>query len=147
MTSIAVQIAEGVRRELAHAPLTMEPVVGRTYDTTAKLKDAGTLHVDVIGAGWAVEAGSVGQIARNVRVQLVVRKRLDHPSREDDPTELDRLMLLVEQLEEFFFLRELDSVEAAWIAGDTVGPIDEDYRLWRQFTAVTTLTYRTFGDI
>lgn len=142
----AVTVADAVLKELQSATLTLMPVYGRTYDTHRELKDAGVLHVDVIGAGHKLTAIARDTLARDPIVQVVVRKRLANSTRDDDCEDMDRLSLLVEEIENYFAQRWLDVCDAAWQSTETVGPVDEDYAQWRQYTIVITMTFRLVGE-
>jgi hypothetical protein len=145
--AVSVAVAEEVYRKLRATTLTLVPVYGRTYNTKRQLKDNGVLHVDVIGAGYKLTPVARDTVARDPIVQIVIRKRLDNPSRDDDRLEQDRLGLLVEEIENLFLQGWLDGVDAAWQDCETIGPIDDpDYMEWRQFTVIIALTFRVHGE-
>jgi hypothetical protein len=144
--SIAVAVAEGVRDLLRARTGTLNPEYGRTYDTTMKLEDMGVLHVDVVGAGHKLTPIARDIIARDPIVQVVIRKRLSNPTRDDDDNEQDRLALLTEEIECFFAQQWLGGYPASWQACETVGPVDEHYAKWRQFTTIITMTFRVAGE-
>jgi hypothetical protein len=145
--SAVVLVADAVLKELQATTLTLRPVYSRTYDTTQKLKDADTLHVDVIGAGHKLTPIARDTVARDPVVQIVVRKRLTNAMRDDDREELDRLSLLCEEIESHFAQRWLTNFDAAWQSTETVGPIDApDYIDWRQFTEIISMTFRVDSE-
>ena len=146
-TAIAVAVADAVLQELRTTTATLNPTYGRTYDNDRELKDSGTLHIDVMNAGHKLEPLSRAEAARDPVVQIVVRKKLDNASPDDDQAELDRLTLLLEEIEDLFFLRRLDKVEAVWTASETFGPLNADYHQYRQFTAIIQMTFRVHGDV
>jgi len=146
-TAIAVAIADAVEKQLKATTRTLNPVYGRTYETTRELKDNNVLHVDIVNAGHKLNPIARDTVARDPIIQVVIRKRLSNGSRADDKSELDRLNLLVEEIEDTFAQKWLDEYPATWQSCETVGPIDEpDYRVWRQFTVVISITFRADED-
>lgn len=146
--SVETAVADAVLKELQTTTRTLNPVYGRTYNTNRelKLKDAGVLHIDVVNAGHKLNAIARDTAARDPVVQVIIRKRLSNPTRDEDRDDLDRLTLLLEEIEDFFFQRWLDEYQAAWQSTETVGPVDDDYAQWRQFTAVISMTFRVSGE-
>jgi hypothetical protein len=144
--SVEIAVADAVLKELQTTTRTLNPVYSRTYNTNRELKDAGILHLDVVNAGHKLNAIARDTAARDPVVQVVIRKRLSNPTRDEDRDDLDRLALLTEEIEQFFFQRWLDEYPAAWQSTETVGPVDEDYAQWRQFTVVVSMTFRVSED-
>jgi hypothetical protein len=145
--AVSVAVADAVMQELRSITLTLNPVYGRTYNTDRKLKDNGTLHIDVVAAGHKLAPIARDTVARDPVVQIVVRKRLNNASRADDPPEIDRLCKLVEEIENHFAQAWLNEADAAWQACETFGPLDDDFLgEWRQFTAIIAITFRVHGD-
>jgi len=97
--------------------------------------------------GYKIEVLSRVSKSRDPIVQVVVRKKLNNETRDADQSELDRLGLLVEEIEDHFFLRRLDDIEAVWMNCETFGPLNADYRQYRQFTAIIQLTFRVHGSL
>lgn len=146
-TAVAVSIADAVEKQLRAVARTLNPVYGRTYETTRELKDNNVLHVDIVNAGHKLTPIARDTIARDPVVQVIVRKRLVNGTRAEDPPELDRLNLLVEEIENSFAQKWLDDCPASWQSCETIGPVDEpDYRMWRQFTVVISMTFRADED-
>ena len=146
MASIAVGVAKAVLDQLKAAPLSLTATYGRTYNTDRQLKDAGTLHGDVVGAGHKLTPIARDLVARDLVVQVVVRKRLSNASRDSDQAEQDRLMEFCEEIEDLFVQDWVDAYDASWLSTETTGPIDDDYAEWRQFTVIISMTFRVSRD-
>lgn len=144
--SVETAVADAVLKELQTTTRTLNPVYGRTYNTNRELKDAGVLHIDVVNAGHEVSALARDTLARDPVVQVIIRKRLSNATRDEDRDDLDRLTLLLEEIEGFFFQRWLEEYPAAWQSTETVGPVDDDYAERRQFTVVLSMTFRVAGE-
>ena len=147
LQATSVAVADAVLEELRTTTRTLNPEYSRTYDNTRELKDSDVLHIDVVNTGRKLTAVSRGSCARDPIIQVIVRQRLGSATadREGDEENLDRLHLLVEEIEDYFFHRRLGQAEAVWMATETFGPSNEEYRVTRQFTAIINLTFRAHG--
>ncbi len=142
----SVSIADAVVQELRTITLTRNPVYSSTYNTDRQLKDNGILHIDVISAGHEITPIARDVTCRDQVIQIVVRKRLNNSDRKDDDAEIDRLCKLAEEIEDHFDLGWLDEADAACLKCEPLERYDDDYREWRQFTAIIAITFRKYGD-
>lgn len=152
--SILVLVAEAVAAELRSITFTLKASINRNrYVTTIELSDIGSLRVDVV-PGDVDEVGKAGRAGtvRTCRIDVVIRKRFNESTEVDAATgeihaeEIDRLILLAEQIQAFFDGRRLELYpQATWMDNpETFRPIyDPNHlRTLRQFTGVVGIKYR-----
>ena len=143
-----VMVAEAVANELRGETFTLNPTVERTYVTVLKLSDLGALRIDVQAGDLEADLATRGESEYTCAVGIAVRKRFDvededAASGKIDVKEIDRLILLVEEIHAFFVERPLSAYpEAVW-ASVEFQPLysPQHLREWRQFTGIVALTY------
>lgn len=136
-------VAQAVTDELNGATFSLPFTAERRYAPQYELADMDSLHVTVVPRGLTVAmAGrSAGQF--DCAVDVAVQKRFSS----DEPSEIDPLMDLAEEIAEFFRGRRLAALpDAAWIRTEHQ-PIyaPEHMRELRQFTSVITMTFKLMG--
>jgi len=136
-------IADAVVAELNGHEFSQEFTAERTYDTTLKLEDAGTLHVTVVPKALAEEVASRSADQVDYLIDVAVRKKPESVSN----TELDPLVGLVEEIRAFLRRRRLAKYEGAICIRTPIEPVfaPEHLREYGQFTSVLTLTFRVMG--
>lgn len=155
---IAAAVAEG---EFGTAVFTPE----RTYADwdleltnidALDLRDSDKLHVDVVShtTQQATQLSSRGTIQYTVPVDIAVRRKFGTDKTSDDTgrvavEEIDKLMLLVQQLHVLFTAQRLvqDFEHAVWdnAAGGTnivAAPVRQHLRELRQFTGIIRIFFR-----
>ena len=143
-----VSVADAVAEELRRTTFTLKPAVGRTYNAKTPLADAGTLHVDVVAGDQKIDAATRDELLYEPRIDIAVRKRFDESTEVDSGgdiivKEMDRLVLLVEEIAEFFVLRPLELYADAKWTDLEFRPIwsPQHFDEWRQFTGIVAIQY------
>lgn len=154
--AVVVAIAKAVTTELATATLSraIEPL--RSYADWAKplddeLPECGPLLVDVVPVSTKQESElqNSSELRYLVPIDIAVRQRfgtelIDKDTKRIAITEIDALMLLVQEIHELFTPKELtDLPDATWKRSSVlVSPHVRHLRESRQFTGVVRVTYR-----
>lgn len=148
-----VQVAEAVKAAIVAHDFGIAFECNRCYpDLDEKLKNAGKLRVDLVPFGHPVsELASRGSTSYRCTVQIVTRKRFDFGDQQVDsgriePAEIDRLILLEEQIHEFLCHEDQRELRANmnWQAmkiTDTY--LTKHLREMQQFTGLMLVTYDT----
>ncbi len=147
-----VRVAEAVAAELRAQTFTLNAKVERKYITDLELKDYGTLYVDVQAGDLESEAVTRDEAEYDCEIGIAIRKRFDTEDEdavtgEIDTKEIDRLVLLTEEIHAFFFQRVLAAyTDAAWV-GVAFRPVYSPTHLreWRQFTGIVVVSYRVIA--
>lgn len=132
-------IADAVVTELNAGDFSQEFEAERHYRPVFDAAQLKTLRVSVVPKKIEIASLARSSNQYEVGVDVAVQKKLDSDTKE----EIDPLMQLVEEIGEFFRLRPLASVAAAWIKTENA-PIYalEHLEQQRVFTSVVTLTFR-----
>ena len=141
--SIITDVAQAVTDELNGATFSQPFTAERQYLPVFELPDMKVLHVTVAPRGIAISALDRGRCQHDVQIDIAVQKKITT----DTPAEIDPLMALVQEIADFFKLRQLVSLPAAvWIKTENA-PIYalEHLQELRQFTSVLTLTFKVMG--
>jgi hypothetical protein len=134
-----VKVAEAIKEELNRRPFTLPFDAVRSYETDTELKDLGTLHVDVVAVNAPTSLDDRGSVGYACRVDIGVRKKLSQV----DVDEVDRLMLLVQEIAESFIAIRLASYPgAAWQSTDIrVWYVPRHLRELLQFTGIVRVEF------
>jgi len=138
--AVIIDIAEAVKNELNAGEFSQEFEAARAYRPVFELPEMKTLHVTVVPKGVEMEGAARSLVQHDYQVDVAVQKKFE----KDEPTELDPLMTLVEEIIDFFRLRRLKTVENAICVKASNEPVysQEHMEQFRQFTSVITLTFR-----
>jgi len=133
-------IADAVVQELNAGSWSLPLSAERHYRPLFDLADMAALHVTVVPKGIVVERLDRTRNQEDVQVDVAVQKKFST----GDNAELDALVVLVQEIADFFRLRRLTAYPAAvWVRSENV-PVyaPEHMDELRQFTSVLTLTFR-----
>jgi hypothetical protein len=143
---LLLDIADAVVAELNATPV--PPATGfsqpftatRAYRPQFDLVELKTLKVTVVPKGIEIINITRHSNQNDVSVDVAVQKKVDP----NDPSEIDALMALVEQIGDFFRLRRLTSFPTAlWTKTENLPVYSPDHLETKQvFTSVLTLTFR-----
>ena len=155
MSAILVSTADAVLNALADHRFSQEFEPVRSYaDWELPLEDQDELHVDVVPVGSPeMELETRGSIDYSPQVDIVIRKRLASDQQEADGTlilpEVDDLVLLVQELAEYFMADRLAEFEgAAWERTQMLAAFKPSHlRQYRQFTGIIRLTFKAQTDL
>ena len=155
MLAILVSTADAVRSALADHRFGQEFEPVRSYaDWELPLEDSDELHADVVPVGSPdMELESRGSIAYAPQVDIVIRKRMAKEQQETDGTlilpEIDDLVLLVQEIAEYFMADRLTEFEdAAWAGTQMLAAFKPSHlRQYRQFTGIVRLTFTAQTDL
>lgn len=140
--STIIDIANGVVGELNSptSPIAGLATAERAYSPVFDLHDMKDLHVTVVPRGLEMSAASRSLTQSEVQIDIGVQEKLDSK----EQSEIDGLMVLVEQIADYLRGRRLGAVpEVVWLKTEN-NPIfaQEHMGELRQFTSVLTATYR-----
>jgi len=141
--SLVIAIAAAVVAELNSAPAGtfVQPFTAmRHYRPQFDLTQLKTLRVSVVPRGISITGLMRQANQHDTSVDVAVQKKVN-PA---DVAELDGLMLLSEQIADFFRFRRLTSLpEALWTKTENVPVYSPEHLETKQvFTSVLTLTFR-----
>ncbi|HUX15211.1 MAG TPA: hypothetical protein VMW52_01995 [Phycisphaerae bacterium] len=138
-SQMALDIADAVVSELNAGSWSQSFTAERMYHPVHKLADMDTLHVTVVPAGATREIDTRGSNRGSYDVDIGVQKKYQA----ETAAELDPLVDLVEEFEEYFLARRFDDPDVLCTASET-SPVysHEHMEQHRQFTAILTLTFR-----
>jgi len=154
--AVLVAAAEAVKTAFNGHVFSVTPLVAeRSYaDWDLALEDAGTLRADIVQAGYAkIEMATRGEIRYEPFVDVGIRKRFGEGDQAAngriDVADIDALVLLVEEVNEFFLGEILsDSRGSAWKAcAIRANPVTKHLRELRQFTGILRLTFDSLKAI
>ncbi len=147
--SIQVKVADAVAEEIRHQSFTLKPTVRRRYLRAIALSDLGTLYVDVQPGVMTTKAVSREAIEYTCRVDVLIRKRFTTEEENDvtgeiETEEIDRLLLLLEEIHDFFHMRALEAYpDAVWEAIEfRPGYVPAHLHTMRQFTGIVAATFK-----
>jgi hypothetical protein len=156
MSAVEVSIADAMVDGLASASLSQSFTPVRSYADWVQplehddtLKES-TLYVDVVpvATGQEIEAASQVTLGYTCPIDVAVRYKFGQDKMDSDNgrvvlAEIDKLMLLVQEIHELFTLRRMQSfVEAAWQGTKRlVAPHKPHLRDFRQFTGIVRVTF------
>jgi len=138
--STITDIADAVKNELNGHTFSQAFKAVRLYQPLYELADMKTLHVTVVPRAVVMEISSRTLVQHDYQIDVAVQKKFE----KDSPVEIDPLMMLVEEIADFFRLRRLAGYPSAvWLKTDN-DPVwsPEHMEQFRQFTSVLTLTFR-----
>lgn len=143
MPALITDIADALVTELnSAAPGTFaQPFTAvRGYRPQYDLAELKTLRVSVVPRGIGITGLMRNANQHDVAIDVAVQKKVS----EGNAAELDGLMLLTEQIADFFRLRRLAALpEALWTKTDNVPVYSPEHLEQKQvFTSVLTLTFR-----
>jgi len=141
--SLITTIADAIVTELNAAPsgtFAQPFTAARHYRPQFDLAELKTVRVSVVPKGIAITGLMRSANQNDVSVDVAVQKKVT----EGDTAELDGLMLLTEQIADFFRLRRLTALpEALWTKTDNVPVYSPEHLETKQvFTSVLTFTFR-----
>ena len=141
--SLITTIADAVVTELnGAAPGTFDQsfTAERHYRPQFDLAELKTVRVSVVPKAIGITSLMRNANQHDVSIDVAVQKKVS-PT---DAAELDGLMLLTEQIADFFRLRRLSALpEALWTKTDNVPVYSPEHLETKQvFTSVLTLTFR-----
>ena len=141
--SLITTIADAVATELNAAPagtFAQTFTAARHYRPQFDLAELKTVRVSVVPKGVGITSLMRNANQHDVAIDVAVQKKVN-PA---DAAELDGLMLLTEQIADFFRLRRLSALpEALWTKTDNVPVYSPEHLETKQvFTSVLTLTFR-----
>ena len=141
--SLITTIADAIVTELnGAAPGTFAQAftAARHYRPQFDLAELKTMRVSVVPKAIGITGLMRNANQHDVSIDVAVQKKVS-PT---DPAELDGLMLLTEQIADFFRLRRLSALpEALWTKTDNVPVCSPEHLEQKQvFTSVLTLTFR-----
>lgn len=141
--SLITTIADAVVTELNGAPagtFAQAFTAVRHYRPQFDLAELKTLRVSVVPKGIGITGLMRNANQHDVSIDVAVQKKVTA----GDGAELDGLMLLSEQIADFFRLRRLSALpEALWTKTDNVPVYSPEHLEQKQvFTSVLTLTFR-----
>ena len=141
--SLIITIADAVVTELNGAPVgtfAQTFTAARHYRPQFDLTELKTVRVSVVPKAISITGLMRNANQHDVSIDVAVQKKVN-PT---DAAELDGLMLLTEQIADFFRLRRLTALpEALWTRADNVPVYSPEHLETKQvFTSVLTLTFR-----
>jgi hypothetical protein len=156
MSAVEVSIADAMVSDLDGASLSQTFTPVRSYadwvqplEQDDALKES-TLYVDVVPVATAQEIDAASQVtlAYTCPIDVAVRYKFGQDKMDSDNgrvvlAEIDKLMLLVQEIHELFTLRRMQSFnDAAWQGTKRlVAPHKPHLRDFRQFTGIVRVTF------
>lgn len=150
MAAVAVDVCEEVKTVIDAATLSQNFTPERNYaDWERELTDLGTLAVDVCLVTTKQEANAETRgrlITYTELIDVVVRKKLtrDSTTGKIPNTQIDPLVLLVEEINELFILKRLTGYPSGVQQGESKivqSPIPRDLRELTQFTGIIRIPF------
>ena len=147
--SVVVEIADAVVADLNAGSFGQPFTAERHYLPVFELDDIKNLRVTVVPKAVAIQATGRNSNQHDVAIDVAVQKKLTKTgtagtgSAGIDPTEIDPLMALVEELADHFRFKRFTSPDAVWIRTQNE-PVfaPEHLDQFRVFTSLLTLTFR-----
>jgi len=115
-------------------------IAARHYRPQFDLAELRTLRVSVVPKGITITSSGRNSNQHDIAIDVAVQKKVDA----DDQEALDGLMLLTEQIADFFRLRRLAKMpDAIWIRTENVPVYSPEHLESKQvFTSVLTFSFR-----
>lgn len=137
--AVAIAIAKAVVTELNGHSFSSEFTAARYYLPVFPLEEMSTLHVSVVPKAVTDEMSSRSTTVGEYSVDIAVEQQVEP----ETLAPIDALMLLVEEIVDFFRLRPLTEYPTAVWVKTEYAPIFSPKRLeeHRLFTSVITLTF------
>ena len=138
--STLIAVADAVVASLNAGTFGQPFTAERKYQPAFNLADLDTLRVSVVPKSVSITTAARDTSYFDCAIDVGVQKKVDP----DDPTELDALMNLVEEIADHLRMQRLDDLpEAAWLSIEN-DPVfaPEHLDQQRTFTSVLTVTYR-----
>lgn len=160
-TAISVAVADAIADELRHHTFTLAPTTHRTYiqDKNLVLQDVSDLRIDVQVGEKKTDSASRETIIHFCETNIAVRKKFSDEESDSatgyiDTAEIDRLLLFVEELHDYFAKdadalsgRRLTSYDDAIYEGiEFFSHYAPDHlREERQFTSVLIVKFKVYA--
>ena len=142
--AVTVSVANALVSQLADGAFSQSFVPRLVFDNELELKNAGTLHVDVIMADVNADVESQTGVVYTVPIDVVVRQRFARNNDGDVPAaDVNNLILLVEEVFEGLALARLSGHPAAAYSEVEIRAlfVPKHLRELGQFTGIIRLTY------
>ncbi|MFO0839605.1 MAG: hypothetical protein U1D55_13900 [Phycisphaerae bacterium] len=138
--STIIDIADAIVASLNAGTFSQPFEAERKYQPVFELPDMQTLHVSVVPRSVAITTATRESSYFDCAVDVGVQRKVNP----DEPTELDELMNLVEEIADHLRMKRLDEAQqAAWVAIENEPAFaSEHLDQQRVFTSVLTVTYR-----
>ena len=138
--AVIIDIADAVVTELNAGSFSQAFTAERHYLPIFELEDLKGLRVTVVPKGVAIQSTGRNSNQHDVEIDVAVQKKLT----KTDGTEIDPLMILVEELADHFRFKRLTSYAGAVWSKTQNEPVyaQEHLDQFRVFTSVLTLTFR-----
>ena len=151
-SAVLVQVAEAIKSAIKDHDfgVTFDELERNWADFNVEIEEIGKLRCDVVGVVHeACEFDSRGSLNYVCPVDIVIRKRFGQADQTDcgrlDVKEIDRLALLVEQINEFFceeYNKRLPGFDdATWRSVDIRACASREHLQKRMFLGVVRVTY------
>ena len=150
MAAVLVDVADAITTALNGGSFSESFTAVRSYaEWDEALTDVDTLRVDVVPVNYTERSQLVSRNAYEYQVEtdIGVRKRFavadqDATTGRIDTAEIDALVLLVEEINEFFIHDALGSTGTVWDAVEIrAAYVREHLRNMRQFTGIVRVTH------
>ena len=138
--AVITDIADAVAAEINAGSFSQPVDAKREYLPHFDLEDMQTLRVTVVPKSVTTLPGGRGHNQHDYAIDVAVQQKLQTA----DNTEIDALMLLVDEIGDHFRFKRLSSYpNAMWLKTENQ-PVyaQEHLQEMRQFTSVLTLTFR-----
>lgn len=141
--NLIINIAEAVKDALNAHDFSQEFTAERHYQPLFDLAEMKDLHVSVVPNGVTTATLGRARAQFDCRIDVAVQKKL----KQADNAEIDLLMLLVDEIAEYFRAKRLEGLpEAAWVKTENTALYAQEHlNEMRQFTSVVTLTFRVIN--
>ena len=137
--AVLIDVADAVVADLNAATLSQPVTAARTYLPQFDLKEMTTLHVTVVPKAEGIAVASRASTQHDYSVDVGVQKKLAAGNN----AEIDPLMLLAQEIADYFRFRPLVGRPERWVRTEVKAPYSPEHLdQLRQFTSVVTLTFR-----
>jgi len=141
MAAVTIDIADAVTAELAGGSFSQGFTPVRLFRPDFDVRDLSTLHVSVVPAGIEEQQESRSTSRQDVEIQIGVQQKVT-----DDNAAIDPLVLLVQEIGDFFRERRLVNFQAAMWRRTEIRPLyfPDELRERGIFVSIPTITFRVF---
>lgn len=147
--SVVVEIADAVVADLNTGSFSQPFQAERHYLPVFELDDIKDLRVTVVPKAVAIQTTGRSSNQHDVEIDIAVQKKLTKTGTAvavtagTDPTEIDPLMALVEEIADHFRFKRFTSPDAVWIKTQNEPVFAQEHLdQFRVFTSLLTLTFR-----
>jgi DNA-binding XRE family transcriptional regulator len=138
-SAVLIDVADAVVADLNAATLSQPVTAARLYLPQFDLKEMTTLHVSVVPKAETIAAASRASTQHDYAIDVGVQKKLAA----GDNAEIDPLMLLAQEIADYFRFRPLTGRTERWVRTEVKAPYSPEHLdQLRQFTSVVTLVFR-----